>query len=262
MKVKRRLSILVLFLALFLLNGCAKESGTIDENYWKEKLKSISVSDNMLDTVQDKVENLTEKGADATKDLYNALGISEEEHKDFFTNIGSSIVDCIKQWSRVDSSTTPIESEAPEETEADILQTSILEDAANSDSGRVKVALKRVVDGDTLIVIYKNDSLRVRLIGINTPESVHNDASKNTPEGEAASNYLKEFLKDTEFLWLEFDEDPQDDYGRALAYVWLNEEGTNIEQDLLNGVIIKSGHGELMTIEPNTKYYAELAGIK
>ena len=69
-------------------------------------------------------------------------------------------------------------------------------------------------------------------------------------------------MKDTECLWLEFDEDPQDDYGRALAYVWLNEEGTNIEQDLLNGVIIKSGHGELMTIEPNTKYYAELAGIK
>ena len=137
-----------------------------------------------------------------------------------------------------------------------------MEDAANSDSGRVKVALKRVVDGDTLIVIYKNESLRVRLIGINTPESVHKDASKNTPEGEAASNYLKELLKETECLWLEFDEDPQDDYGRALAYVWRNEEGTNIEQDLLNGVIIKSGHGELMTIEPNTKYYAELAGIK
>lgn len=262
MKAKRTVSFLILSFALVLLNGCAKESSSIDVNYWKEILKPIASSDNVLDTVQDKAESFTDKGADAIDELYNALGISEEEHKDYFASIGSSIADLLKQWGQVESDRITNERETTSETESDILQTSILEDAANSKTGRVKAALKRVVDGDTLIVIYENAYLRVRLIGINTPESVHSDASKNTPEGELASNYLKEFLEDTEYLWLEFDEDPQDDYGRALAYVWLNEEGTNVEQDLLNGVIIKSGHGELMTIEPNTKYHADLAGIK
>ena len=262
MKAKRRVSFLVLVLALILLSGCAKESGAIDVNYWKEKLKSVSETDHILDTVQDKAESAADKGADATKDLYNALGISEDDHKDFFTYVGNAIVDQVKQWSQLDGDSTAKETESYEETESDILQTSILQEAAKSKSGRVKVALKRVVDGDTIIVIYEKVSLRVRLIGINAPESVHSDASKNTPEGEAASTYLKEFLADTECLWLEFDKDPQDDYGRALAYVWLSDEGSNIEEDLLNGVIIKSGHGELMTIEPNTKYYTDLAGIK
>ena len=79
MKAKRRVSFLVLVLALILLSGCAKESGAIDVNYWKEKLKSVSEADTILDSVQDKAESAADKGADATKDLYNALGISEEQ---------------------------------------------------------------------------------------------------------------------------------------------------------------------------------------
>jgi len=48
-----------------------------------------------------------------------------------------------------------------------------------------EVTLKRVVDGDTIIVLNKNkEELRVRLIGIDTPESVHADADKNTVEGQ------------------------------------------------------------------------------
>ena len=59
-----------------------------------------------------------------------------------------------------------------------------------------EVTLKRVVDGDTIIVLNKNkEELRVRLIGIDTPESVHPDADKNTAEGQLASDYTKSQLK-------------------------------------------------------------------
>ncbi|MEE1237041.1 MAG: thermonuclease family protein, partial [Turicibacter sp.] len=77
-----------------------------------------------------------------------------------------------------------------------------------------EVTLKRVVDGDTIIVLNKNkEELRVRLIGIDTPESVHPDADKNTVDGQLASDYTKSQLKKGQTLYLEFDEEPQDKYG-------------------------------------------------
>ena len=58
------------------------------------------------------------------------------------------------------------------------------------------MTLKRVVDGDTIIVTNQAGSdLRVRLIGIDTPESVHPDANKNTAEGQLQSDLQKNNLK-------------------------------------------------------------------
>lgn len=51
------------------------------------------------------------------------------------------------------------------------------------------VILKRVVDGDTLIATNSNnEDLRIRLIGVDTPESVHPDKDRNTQEGDLATN--------------------------------------------------------------------------
>lgn len=54
-----------------------------------------------------------------------------------------------------------------------------------------KAAVIRVVDGDTLVAYVDGTEQKIRLIGIDTPESVHPDASKNTQEGIDASNYTK-----------------------------------------------------------------------
>ncbi|MBS3198959.1 thermonuclease family protein [Turicibacter bilis] len=55
-----------------------------------------------------------------------------------------------------------------------------------------RVTLKRVVDGDTIIVFDESQNeIRVRLIGVDTAESVHPDESKNTTEGALASDYTK-----------------------------------------------------------------------
>ena len=126
-----------------------------------------------------------------------------------------------------------------------------------------EVTLKRVVDGDTIIVLNKNkEELRVRLIGIDTPESVHPDADKNTVDGQLASDYTKSQLKKGQILYLEFDEEPQDKYGRTLAYVWINHQvdSTNIEdiaKNMYNAKLIADGYAVAKKFPPNTKY-AEL----
>ena len=43
----------------------------------------------------------------------------------------------------------------------------------------------RVVDGDTIEIDYNGEKEKVRLIGVDTPESVHPDAEKNTDYGKA-----------------------------------------------------------------------------
>ena len=127
---------------------------------------------------------------------------------------------------------------------------------------REKVELVRVVDGDTIIVNYQNEKSRIRLIGINSPESVHEDESKNTQEGRDASDFLKEYLADVEYVWLEFDVEPKDQYDRYLAYVWMNGEGTNVAEDMLNGIIVSRGFAEARSYKPNVKYQDALENVE
>ena len=74
-------------------------------------------------------------------------------------------------------------------------------------SSLIECDLERVVDGDTIIVHDPDGNrLRVRLTGINAPESVHEDESKNTEEGRQASAFMKELLEDVDVVYLEYDE--------------------------------------------------------
>ena len=266
MKSKKSYTLISLLMVILMLCGCARTDETIDVNYWRYKLKKPS-SSSLLENAQNATQNAINKGADATEDLYDMVGGKiAKENGDFFANLAGSFADQIKQWGQEGFDNANERGDILDQTsskdEVSVTETTIVADAAASLNGRIEVTLDRVVDGDTFMVIYKGSLLRVRLIGINTPESVHTDASQNTPEGKEASNYVKELLKDVTTLWLEFDQDPEDDYGRTLAYAWLNEAGTNIESDLLNGVILKSGHAEIMNIEPNSKYANDLANIK
>ncbi len=129
----------------------------------------------------------------------------------------------------------------------DINYKHLLENTINSNI-EVWCELVRVVDGDTIIVIYNNEETRVRLIGIDTPESVHSDQSKNTTEGIIASEYTKKILQDVNKVGLEFDVEKLDIYNRLLAYVYL-EDGT-----MLNSHLLEKGYAQIMTYPPNTKY--------
>ncbi|MBR2551627.1 MAG: thermonuclease family protein [Erysipelotrichaceae bacterium] len=104
-----------------------------------------------------------------------------------------------------------------------------------------------VSDGDTLIVNIEGEKKFVRLIGIDCPESVHPDETKNTPEGKLAAEHTRE-LAAGHSCYLEYDSVTIDDYGRTLAYVWL-DDGT-----FLNEQILADGYAELLTIPPNVRY--------
>lgn len=85
----------------------------------------------------------------------------------------------------------------------------------------------KVVDGDTIEVYVDGKIEKVRMIGINTPETV--DPRRPVQcFGKEASNKLKEILQD-KIVKLEIDEtqDYYDKYNRALRYVFLDNENIN-----------------------------------
>ena len=105
----------------------------------------------------------------------------------------------------------------------------------------------RVVDGDTIVLKIDGYHRKIRLIGIDAPESVHNDPEKNTPEGEAASLYLENLLEGRD-VRVEYDVSYRDRFDRDLCYCFL-PDGT-----FINLAIVRAGHANLMTMPPNVKH--------
>ncbi len=116
----------------------------------------------------------------------------------------------------------------------------------NGQSLDQQYSVVRVVDGDTLIINIDNVEERVRLIGVDTPESVHPNAEKNVPYGEIASTFTKE-LVEGKTVSIELDAQERDRYGRVLAYVYY-------EDKMLNKTLLEQGHATLATYPPNVKY--------
>ena len=126
------------------------------------------------------------------------------------------------------------------------------------DSRTVRVASKvytvvRTVDGDTLEIDLDGTAEKVRLIGIDTPESVHPDASKNTEAGKSAAEYVKRMLEGRE-IELELDVQERDQYGRILAYVYL-------EGIMVNKTLLREGYAEISTFPPNVKHVEDFKAI-
>lgn len=143
---------------------------------------------------------------------------------------------------------------------------SYFDTAAESQSSAVSetdldpVTIVRVVDGDTVIVEnLKNEQIRVRFIGIDTPESVNPDESKNTEEGVAASEYTKSRLIPGNTIYLQYDEQRYDQYDRTLAYIWLQSDvdisnPDDVKSYMYNAELIISGYAVAKEYPPNTLY--------
>lgn len=130
-----------------------------------------------------------------------------------------------------------------------------------------KVKLVRVVDGDTVIVQKEDgNNIRVRLIGIDTPESINPDNSKNTVSGKVASDFLKSKLETGKDYFLEYDVEREDKYGRTLAYLWDTDRAQNdkeyIASHMVNAMLINEGYATTMHIEPNGEYEKVFDEIK
>lgn len=143
-----------------------------------------------------------------------------------------------------------------------------------------RASISRVVDGDTIVVdIFadncgdKSHEYTVRLIGVNTPESVASQeyleykGTTNSEEGKAASDYTKELLQDIDYVYLESDVGALDKYGRSLYYVWFDVPSNEYDIDevsnhMLNGLLVKEGYAEVATYKPNVKYADYFAAIE
>lgn len=108
--------------------------------------------------------------------------------------------------------------------------------------------VERVVDGDTF---WLNDGskegLKVRLIGIDAPESRNTGHKTIQPYGAEAKQYLKQRLSGQK-VRLEYDVTRKDRYGRTLAYAYL-PDGT-----FLNAEMMKEGYATTLTMPPNVKH--------
>ena len=87
----------------------------------------------------------------------------------------------------------------------------------------------RVVDGDTLLL---TSNARVRLIGVNTPETVRPDHPVEA-WGPEASRFTQEFISRGP-VRLTFDQERKDRFNRFLAYVWVDDR-------LLNEELVRAG---------------------
>ena len=112
-----------------------------------------------------------------------------------------------------------------------------------------------VVDGDTLVVKVEGESRRVRLIGVDTPETVH-PRKPVQYYGREASAFTKQALSGRR-VWLEYDVAPLDRYQRHLAYVWVERPARDedaVRRGMFNARLLLEGYGRVMTIQPNSRY--------
>lgn len=111
----------------------------------------------------------------------------------------------------------------------------------------------RVIDGDTVIANINGAETKIRMIGVNTPESVSSNPSKNCEEGRIASAYTKEHLTD-ENIYIEFDTDQTDKFNRYLCYIYTDSQGVT----MYNNELIEIGYGEAKYYSPNGAHKLKL----
>jgi micrococcal nuclease len=113
------------------------------------------------------------------------------------------------------------------------------------DGASQEATVARVVDGDTILL---GDGRRVRLIGIDTPESVDPRRPVECLGKEAAAHTASLLPAGTP-VRLELDVEPEDRYGRTLAYVHRRDDGL-----FVNVAIARDGFAQQLTVPPNVRH--------
>jgi len=141
------------------------------------------------------------------------------------------------------------------------------------------LTVTRCIDGDTLQL---SNGEKVRLIGVDTPESKNNaktrrdakrterDIKSITEQGKRAKEFTRQLVEGKQ-VRLEFDVRQRDKYGRLLAYVYVvsdipnvvlpnkrighyDVQGEKYYEEFLNATLVWSGYAQVMTVPPNVKY--------
>lgn len=115
-------------------------------------------------------------------------------------------------------------------------------------------------DGDTYKVLIQNQEFKIRLLGIDTPESSNNPKTRRDSQrggqdvqeiitlGKLATEFVHNHLNEGDSVRLVLDVEHFDRYDRILAYVYLRDGR------MINEILVREGYAQVMTIPPNVKY--------
>ncbi|MEE1255560.1 MAG: thermonuclease family protein [Lachnospiraceae bacterium] len=188
-----------------------------------------------------------------TKDLIHTINGGESQF-----DSGINVLLGLEEINYSDISKTPADTS---DSNSSIAETVSQSDKDKNVGTLTECTVVEVIDGDTFIGDFGGVQEKIRLIGIDTPESVHSDDSKNTVYGEYASQYTKGILQESDTVYLEYDESVYDKYGRTLAYVWLNENTSDIS-NMLNAKLLSDGYACDKVYQPNDRYADEFEQLR
>ena len=122
----------------------------------------------------------------------------------------------------------------------------------NSIFAKETVKFSDCVDGDTIKVLVSGEEKTIRMLAIDTPESVH--PTKGVEYyGKEASNYTCETVKNAKKLQIEYDDnsDKTDKYDRLLVWVF-------VDGKLLQKELVSNGYAKVAYLYDDYKYTKEL----
>lgn len=119
--------------------------------------------------------------------------------------------------------------------------------------GEPNAVVRRVTDGDTVVVETGGVEERVRLIGIDTPESVKAGTEVECYGKEASAN-TEELLPVGTKVLLERDVEIRDRYDRLLAYVYRASDGLFVNLEMVD-----QGFAQPAPYPPNVAHADKLA---
>ena len=218
--------------------------------------KNLDFDSNNIDkqAVQEYVIEGVDKVADtvipsSSTDAQEILGAAKEAIKSLWNFTGR----LISGLSSASSKSDPVAG-TPSAAQGNVQ----IQESKEAEQGTVALTsctVIKVIDGDTFKASFGNGAseVKIRLIGMDTPESVHADETKNNEYGVMSSDYTKSLLQEGQTVYVEYDKEMTDKYGRTLAYVWLSQD-TTVLYNMLNARLIADGYAYDKVYEPNDKY--------
>ncbi len=144
---------------------------------------------------------------------------------------------------------TAAEARAADDARVRALDTTQLPTAPNPCAAPLLVRVNYAVDGDTFYAYPDGggQSIKVRMIGVDTPEIAHDDPAECW--GDAAFDYTEAALEG-KLVWLTFDRECLDRYDRTLAYV-TRDAG---EAGFYNRQLVRQGQATAFEVPPNSAF--------
>jgi micrococcal nuclease len=147
-------------------------------------------------------------------------------------------------WKNTGIDSSSITDTGEKEVSSSTLDPTTLPEGDNPCRGPVEFFVDVVFDGDTVWGRVDGADRSIRLIGYDAPETYMDECWSSE-----ATDAL-EFFSEDKWVWLTFDEECEDDYGRLLAYIHTQDEVSLF----VNEQMLLLGEGWQMTISPNDTF--------